>query len=53
MRMILPKQLVNEINTVINKLEDIAQSNEITGTTSDYLDDLCKKLDELANSYNN
>ncbi len=53
MRMILPKQLVNEINTVINKLENIAQSNETTGTTSDYLDDLCKKLDELANSYNN
>ena len=49
MKMILPKQLVNEINNVINKLEDIAQSNEITGLTSEYLNDICEKLNELAN----
>ena len=49
MKMILPKQLVNEINNVIEKLEEIAQSNQITGLTSEYLNNLCDNLNDLAN----
>lgn len=48
-RMLLPKQLVNEINNLREKLEEIAQSNQTTDSTADFLYNICENLNELAN----
>jgi hypothetical protein len=49
MKMILPKQLVIQINEVKKELERIAFSNSVTDSMSDWLYDLCQNLDDLAN----
>ncbi len=46
-RMLLPKQLVAEISSVKEQLEKVADSNETTNITADWLYNLCDLLDEL------
>jgi len=47
-RMILPKELENEIVNLKNKLELIAASNQTSDLTAEWLDSLCGMLSELA-----
>ena len=47
-RMILPKQLTDQISSVKQQLDKIADSNETTTVTADWLYNLCDLLDELA-----
>lgn len=46
-RMLLPKQLVAEISSVKEQLEKVADLNETTNITADWLYNLCDLLDEL------
>ena len=47
-RMILPKELTNQIISVKQQLEKIADSNETTNVTADWLYNLSDLLNELA-----
>jgi DNA-binding Xre family transcriptional regulator len=46
-KMILPNELVNQIKSVKKQLETIADSNETTNVTADWLYNLCDNLNEL------
>ena len=46
-RMILPKELTDQISSVKEQLDKIAGSNETTNVTADWLYNLCDLLDEL------
>ena len=46
-RMILPKELTDQISSVKQQLDKIADSNETTNVTADWLYNLCDLLDEL------
>jgi len=46
-RMLLPKQLTEQISSVKEQLEKVAFSNQTTEVTADWLYNLCDLLDEL------
>jgi len=49
MKMILPKQLVVQINNLIAELEIVGIDNNVTNVTEQFINEICDKLDELAN----
>ena len=49
MKMILPKQLVVQINNLIAELEIVGIDNNVTSVTEQFINEICDKLDELAN----
>ena len=52
-RMLLPKQLTEQISSVKEQLEKVAFSNQTTDVTADWLYNLCDLLDELIQSDRN
>jgi hypothetical protein len=49
MKMVLPRQLVVQINNLIGELELVSVDNKVTSVTEQFINEICDKLDELAN----